>query len=91
MLDIGIFGATGRVGRLLINEILSHKRCRLASVFVRNELHYDIPSSTLVTSHRPSFMESSRVIIDFSSPEATQLLLDCLLYTSDAADDNRLV
>lgn len=76
MLDIGIFGATGRVGRLLINEILSHKRCRLASVFVRNELHYDIPSSTLVTSHRPSFMESSRVIIDFSSPEATQLLLE---------------
>ena len=32
MLDIGIFGATGRVGRLLVNEILSHKRCRLASV-----------------------------------------------------------
>lgn len=75
MLEIGIFGATGRVGKLLIDEILTHKKAMLASVYVRNELHYNIPSQTLVTNDMSAFLESSQVIIDFSSAEATMRLL----------------
>ncbi|RDU61331.1 4-hydroxy-tetrahydrodipicolinate reductase [Helicobacter sp. MIT 14-3879] len=87
MITIGIFGATGRVGKLLIEEILSHKKCQLASVYVRNELQYNIPSSTLVTSDMSSFIESNEVIIDFSSPEATQLLLESVLDSSADSQD----
>ncbi len=76
MLEIGIFGATGRVGKLLIDEILAHKKTTLASVYVRNELQYNIPSHTLITGDMHAFLESSQVIIDFSSAEATKNLLE---------------
>lgn len=76
MIKIGIFGATGRVGKLLIDEIQAHKDATLASVYVRHELHYNIPSNTLITSDMSAFLESSEVIIDFSSAEATRNLLE---------------
>ncbi|MDY5184459.1 4-hydroxy-tetrahydrodipicolinate reductase [Helicobacter trogontum] len=76
MVEVGIFGATGRVGKLLIDEILECKQAGLASVYVRNELHYNIPANTLVTSNMTDFLESSQVIIDFSSAEATKNLLE---------------
>lgn len=75
MIGIGVFGSTGRVGRLLVNEILAHDDCNLSCIFVRNDLHYNAPSSTLVTKDMNHFIESSQVIIDFSSQEATDALL----------------
>ncbi|RDU72693.1 4-hydroxy-tetrahydrodipicolinate reductase [Helicobacter aurati] len=92
MLQIGIFGATGRVGKLLINEILSEKKCQLSSVYVRNELQYNIPSKTLVTNDMFAFIAANQVIIDFSSPEATQLLLESILQSNlDSKDIPALV
>lgn len=79
MLQIGVFGATGRVGKLLIDEILANRKAVLASVYVRNELQYNIPSNTLVTGDMSHFLETSQVVIDFSSAEATQKLLECSL------------
>ena len=76
MPKIGIFGATGRVGRLLIEEILNNKHFTLSSVYVRNELHYSLPSSTMVTDSFEVLLESSDVVIDFSSPQATKALLE---------------
>lgn len=76
MLEVGVFGATGRVGKLLVDEILECKKTILASVYVRNELHYNIPSNTLVTSSVVDFLKSNQVIIDFSSVEATIMLLE---------------
>lgn len=75
MIKTGVFGATGRVGRLLIEEILNSKNLSLSSVYVRNELHYSLPSSTMVTDSLSILLESSDIIIDFSSPEATNALL----------------
>lgn len=75
MTGIGVFGSTGRVGRLLVNEILGSSACSLSSIFVRHQLHYDVPSSVLVTKDMSSFLDSSTVIIDFSSKEATDILL----------------
>ena len=70
MLKVGIFGATGRVGRLLIEEILNSNHLNLSSIYVRNELQYSLPSSTMVTRDFEVFLQSSDVIVDFSSPEA---------------------
>ena len=79
MLKIGIFGATGRVGKILIDEILRCSDAKLASVFVRNELQYNIPSSVLITRDMGAFIEAGNMIIDFSNKDATQKLLECAL------------
>lgn len=78
-IKVGIFGATGRVGRLLLEEILNHTHFHLSSVYVRNELQYSLPSSTMVTKDYEVFLQSSDVIIDFSSAEATKALLEVAL------------
>lgn len=76
MLGIGIFGATGRIGKLLIEALQKDKEANLSCIYVRNELQYSIPQGVLVTNDINVFLESSDLIIDFSSPEATKLLLD---------------
>ena len=76
MLGIGIFGATGRIGKLLIEALQKDKEANLSCVYVRNELQYSIPQGVLVTNDICVFLESSDLIIDFSSPEATKSLLD---------------
>lgn len=79
MIKVGIFGSTGRIGRLLIEALCDDAEAKLSSVFVRNELQYSIPNGVLVTNDIKVFLESSDLIIDFSSPDATQILLDCAI------------
>lgn len=81
MIKVGIFGATGRIGKLLIESLSEDSKAHLASVFVRNKLAFSIPKGVLVTNDIAVFLESSDLIIDFSSPEATQTLLDCAIDT----------
>lgn len=78
-INISVFGATGRVGRLVVDLIAKDKTLSLASVYVRNELDFLLPSGTLVTDSFEIFLESSEVVIDFSLPEATQALLETAL------------
>lgn len=79
ILKVGIFGATGRVGKLLIESLSKDTEAMLSCVYVRNELQYSIPESVLVTNSIEVFLQSSDVIIDFSSPEATIALLECAM------------
>lgn len=79
MIKVGIFGATGRIGKLLIESLCNDDVAKLSCVFVRNELQYSIPKGVLVTNDIEIFLESSDLIIDFSSPEATKILLDCAI------------
>lgn len=76
MLGVGIFGATGRIGKLLIEALEKDSEANLSCIYVRNELHYSVPQGVLVTNDINVFLESSDLIIDFSSPEATKILLD---------------
>lgn len=36
MVKVGVFGANGRVGKLLIDDLKSSKNISLSSVYVRN-------------------------------------------------------
>lgn len=76
MIGVGIFGATGRIGKLLIESLSEDLEANLSCIYVRNELQYSVPEGVLVTNNIKVFLESSDLIIDFSSPEATQILLD---------------
>ena len=76
MIRVGVFGASGRVGRLIIEDLLNEKECSLSTVFVRNSLDFSIDPSVLVTTEITSFLHACDVVIDFSLPEATQQLLE---------------
>ena len=76
MIKVGVFGASGRVGRLLIDDLKSNDEMSLSTVFVRNSLDFAIDPSVLVTSDMHSFLNASDIIIDFSLPDACEALLE---------------
>jgi len=76
MIKVGVFGASGRVGRLLIEDLKTTDEMNLTAVFVRNSLDFSIDPSVLVTSDMQAFLQSADIIIDFSLPEACELLLE---------------
>lgn len=78
MIKIGVFGASGRVGRLLIDLINTHAQCKLSAIFVRKTLDFVVPEDTLVTNDLEYFIGNVDVIIDFSLPQATATLLEAL-------------
>ena len=76
MIKVGVFGASGRVGRLLIEDLKTTDEMSLTTVFVRNSLDFSIDPSVLVTSDMQAFLQSADIIIDFSLPEACEMLLE---------------
>ena len=79
MLNVGIFGASGRVGRLLIDDLGSETALTLKTVYLRRKQDFPLPEGTLVTNDLAAFVEASDIVIDFSLPEAAQSLLEALL------------
>jgi len=49
MVKVGVFGANGRVGKLLLDDLKATKEISLSSVYVRNSLDFSIDPSVLVT------------------------------------------
>lgn len=76
MIKAGVFGAGGRVGKLLIDDLRQESDISLGAVYVRSELNFSIDPSVLVTNDMATLLNGSDVVIDFSLPEATQLLLE---------------
>ena len=96
-IKIGLLGSTGRVGRLLIDEILAHDQATLSVIFVREKLdspqilqnphntqNEQNPQSTIVTNDFDTLIKSCEVIIDFSSKQGTASLLNTLKNTIDS-------
>jgi len=79
MLNVGIYGANGRVGRLLIEDLGSEETLSLSTIYVRKEFNGTLPEGTLVTNDLGTFIEACDIIIDFSLPEAAQALTEALL------------
>ena len=79
MIKVGVFGANGRVGKLIVEDLKTTKDISLASVYVRNTLDFSIDPSVLVSNDLDTFLNACDIVIDFSLPEATTLLLErCL-------------
>lgn len=75
---VGVFGASGRVGRLLVELLSQHESCSLSAAFLRDSTSLNLPKDCLITNDVVSFIAASDIIIDFSLPHATQLLLAAL-------------
>ena len=75
MIKVGILGSTGRVGSLLIDDLMNDGQARVAAVHVFDKLVKNLPTDTIVTNDMKVLFDSSDVIIDFSAPAATEALL----------------
>ncbi len=58
MIKVGIFGANGRVGKLLIENLLETPGMSLSSVFVRNTLNFSIDPSVLISTDIKVFLNA---------------------------------
>ena len=81
MIKVGVFGASGRVGKLLLENLKETKEMSLSSVYVRNSLDFSIDPSVLVTADMKSFLSACDIVIDFSLPDACELLLEQAIKT----------
>ncbi|MDR2151695.1 MAG: 4-hydroxy-tetrahydrodipicolinate reductase [Helicobacteraceae bacterium] len=79
MARFGIYGANGRMGRLLSTCLSQHAEHTLSSVFVRKELDFALPPQTLVTNDLRAFLNEAEVAVDFTSPSGTEALLEAAL------------
>jgi len=79
MVRVGVFGANGRVGKLIIDDLKETQNISLTSVFVRNKLNFSIDPSVMVSTDLNSFLNSCEIVIDFSLPEACESLLEAAI------------
>ncbi len=76
MIKVGVFGASGRVGRLLIEDLKQEDNISLSTVYVRENLDFSIDPSVLVTNDMHTFLNACDIVVDFSLPQACQVLLE---------------
>ncbi len=76
MTKVGIFGASGRVGKLLLEDLKNTPDMSVSSVYVRNNLDFSIDPSILITTDMKAFLNACDVVIDFSLPDACEMLLE---------------
>ena len=81
MIKVGVFGASGRVGKLLLENLKDAETMSLSTVYVRNNLDFSIDPSVLVTADMKSFLSACDIVIDFSLPDACELLLEQAIQT----------
>ena len=74
MLKVGIYGASGRVGKLLCELVSENPAMELDSIYFTGES--ELTSSPLFRGDVASFLASCDVAIDFTSPEGTEELLE---------------
>ncbi|MFP6037057.1 4-hydroxy-tetrahydrodipicolinate reductase [Helicobacter pylori] len=82
-MKIGVYGASGRIGKLLLEELKEgYKGLALSSVFVRQKCETDFSTflhTPLVTNDLKAFVRACECVIDFSLPKGVDHLLEALL------------
>lgn len=79
MLGIGVFGAGGRVGKLVVDLAKKNHQVKLECVYVRKDLDFSIEPGVLITNDLKILLESSDVVVDFTTAEGTCALLEVAL------------
>ncbi len=79
MIDVGIHGASGRVGRLLINNLEKEDDARAFMLHSMDEFDFTTPEKSEITSDTTALLKKSDVVIDFTIAAGTQALLESAL------------
>jgi 4-hydroxy-tetrahydrodipicolinate reductase len=75
---VGLFGGSGRVGQRLVSLLMEHENLELSTVFIKNIGDFE-KDGVLATQNIMEFLNSVDLVIDFSLPEATEILLEGVL------------
>lgn len=76
MIHVGIHGSTGRVGRLLIDNLSKDKEAKPAVLHAIDDFSFAPPKDAIVTDSVATLLSKSDVVIDFTIAMGTQTLLE---------------
>ena len=76
MIHVGIHGSTGRVGRLLIDNLSKDKEAKPAVLHAIDDFSFSPPKEAIVTDSVATLLSQSDVVIDFTIAMGTQTLLE---------------
>ena len=79
MLKVGVYGANGRVGRLLVKNLIEDSDTEIVALCEREHIDYQAPKGSLVTNDVKTFLKASEAVIDFTTPKATKSLLEAAI------------
>jgi 4-hydroxy-tetrahydrodipicolinate reductase len=79
MIKVGIYGSTGRMGQVVLKNVLDDEQTEVVALHAIEELPFDAPKGVLVTNDVEEFLKSVDVVIDFSLPKGTESLLEALI------------
>lgn len=66
MIKVGIHGASGKMGKELINALYDNEFAKLSVVYALDEIKHTIPKDTIKTNKLDELFENSDVVIDFT-------------------------
>ncbi len=76
MIHVGIHGSTGRVGRLLIDNLIKDKEAKPYVLHAIEEFSFTPPKDAVVTDDVLTLLQQSDVVIDFTISIGTETLLE---------------
>lgn len=76
MLQVGIHGSTGRVGRLLIENLEKETDARAYMLHAIEDFNFALPEGVVITAAADELLQESDVVIDFTIALGTQALLE---------------
>ncbi|MDR1461401.1 MAG: 4-hydroxy-tetrahydrodipicolinate reductase [Campylobacteraceae bacterium] len=74
-LNVGIYGSTGRVGRVLIENLQNDKEVNISCLYAIDEFKFTVPEDIKKTDSLETLFDLSDVVIDFTAPSGTEALL----------------
>ncbi len=76
MINVGIHGSTGRVGKLLIENLEKEEDARAFMLHAIDEFDFSLPKGAETTDNTEALLQKSDVVIDFTIAVGTQALLE---------------
>ena len=79
MIKVGIHGATGRVGRLLIENLKGDTHATISVVHAIEKVDFSIDESIMITNDTEVLLQNCDVVVDFTLPDGTEALFESAL------------
>lgn len=79
MINVGIHGSTGRVGRLLIDNLAKDEQAQPTVLHAIDDFGFTPPCGACITDEVATLLQKSDVVIDFTIAIGTQALLEAAL------------
>ncbi len=81
MINLGIHGATGRMGKMLIENAKEDELLNVQTLHAIEEFKFTLDAGMKITSDTDELLKNSDVVIDFTIAKGTEALLESALST----------